>query len=142
MALIEQRHPVFAQLMALWRLQSTDASPPLASAIVPALVDGLARATVLLGGDIDKALTIRVSGSEVDALYGTRLEGAPAARLSPQRGDAEQEARTVIETGRPLLIEDELRQSGTGYRVARLYLPLACDEGSAERVVCGVVALT
>ena len=62
MPLIEQRHPVFAQLMALWRLQSTDASPPLASAIVPALVEGLARATVLLGGDIDEALTIRVSG--------------------------------------------------------------------------------
>ena len=48
----------------------------------------------------------------------------------------------MIETGRPLLIEDELRQSGTGCRVARLYLPLACDEGSAERVVCAVVALT
>lgn len=140
MALIEQRHPAFGDLMRLWRARSVDGALPLASALVPAELAELADVTVMLalenGGE---ALVIAESGDGVDALYGDSLAGCPAARLSPERDDAEREARTAIETRRPLLIEDELREVDRRRRIARLYLPLANDDGTPDGVLCGVV---
>jgi hypothetical protein len=44
-----------------------------------------------------------------------------------------------MESGRPLLIEDELRGFDRRRRIARLYLPLTNDDGSPDGVLCGVV---
>lgn len=142
MALIEQRHPSLGGLMRLWRERSIDGALPPASALGPAELAELASVTVTLaenaGGD---ELVIAQSGGEVDALYGAALAGGPAARLSPERDDAEREARTAIATRRPLLVEDELRAAQERCRIARLYLPLANDDGSPNGVLCGVVAV-
>jgi len=40
------------------------------------------------------------------------------------------------------VIEDELRVGDRRRRVARLYLPLANADGSTDRVLCGVVAVS
>lgn len=142
MPLIEQRHPAFAQLMALWRLGAQDTALPLARALAPNALAAIGRSTVLLAGDSrDGEMTIAESGAEVDALYGLALTGASVACLSPERDDARREARTAIETGRPLLVEDEVPARGERRRVARLYLPLANDDGSPDGVLCGVVAV-
>ncbi|WP_428393451.1 PAS domain-containing protein [Lichenicoccus sp.] len=143
MTLIEQRHPRLGRLVQLWRAHCDGGSLPLVSALVPAALADLAPLTVLLtrttnGG---QQLTITASGAEVDALYGESLAGAPATRLTPTRGDAEEEARSAIETARPVVIEDELGARGRSCRVARVYLPLANDDGSPDVVLCGVVAV-
>ncbi len=49
---------------------------------------------------------------------------------------------SAIETARPVVIEDEFRIGGDRRRVARVYLPLTNDDGSAARVLCGIVAVT
>lgn len=142
MALIEQRHPAFGGLMRLWRERASKGGLPPASALKPAELAELASLTVMLAIDAGAdALVIATSGGEVDALYGAPLAGWPAARLSPERDDAEREARTAIVTGRPLLVEDELREADRRRRIARLYLPLANDDGSPDGVLCGVVAV-
>jgi hypothetical protein len=41
-------------------------------------------------------------------------------------------------TGRPLLVEDELRAADRRLRIARLYLPLGNDGGTPDGVLCGV----
>lgn len=142
MTLIEQRHPAFERLMRVWRSQQTGAALPAASAVEPAVPADLAALTVTLAeANGEPALRIRTSGAAVDALYGDRLAGAAAARLSPDKDDAEQEARTVMRTGRPLMVEDELSAGERRRRVARLYLPLANDDGTPDGVLCGVVAI-
>lgn len=144
MSLIEQRHPRLGRLMQLWRAQHRgDALPPASAVVGPALAD-LAPATVLVSRSANGTddLTITQSGSEVDALYGEALAGAPVQRLAPGRGDAAQEALSAIETARPVVIEDELSLESGRRRVARLYLPLANDDGSADGVLCGVVAVS
>lgn len=142
MSLIEQRHPAFAQLMAVWRLGIGDATLPTARMLAPNALASVGQSTVLLASDSRGGeLTIAESGSEVDALYGVALAGAPAARLSPERDDALREAQAAIETGRPLLVEDEVATAGCRRRIARLYLPLANDDGSPDGVLCGVVAV-
>ncbi len=144
MTLIEQRHPKLGRLMQLWgEARQGNALPP-ASALHPDRLADLAALTVLLMPEYEDEgnLTIASSGFEVDALYGAALAGAPARDLAPVRGDAEQEARSAIETGRPVLIEDELRSEGRRQRVARLYLPLASEDGTPGGVLCGVVAVS
>ena len=144
MSLIAQRHPKLGRLMQLWRSHCRGAALPPASALEPAALAELAPLTVLITRTANGAdrLTITASGAEVDALYGESLTGAPAARLTPARGDAEQEAWSAIETGRPVAVEDELPADGRRTRVARLYLPLASDDGSPYGVLCGVAALS
>lgn len=141
MSLIEQRHPRLGRLVQLWRAQHRGEALPPASAVGgPALAD-LAPVTVLVtrSGNGSDQLTITASGSEVDALYGESLAGAPVQRLAPGRDDAAQEALSAIETARPVVIEDELRLGDSCRRVARVYLPLANDDGSAGGVLCGIV---
>ena len=144
MTLIEQRYPKLGRLMRLWDSHRQGVALPPASALHPDRLADLAPLTVLLmreRGD-DDTLSIASSGAEVDSLYDLALTGAPARDLAPVRGDAEQEARSAIETGRPVLIEDELRSEGRRQRVARLYLPLASDDGTPGGVLCGVVAVS
>ena len=143
MSLIEQRHPRLGRLMKVWRAHCRDEALPPASALAPAALADLAPITVLIASTANGArqLTIAASGAEVDALYGESLAGAPVARLTPMRGDAEAEAKAAIETARPVVIEDELRAHGRACRVARVYLPLANDDGSPDGVLCGVAAI-
>lgn len=141
MSLIEQRHPRLGRLVQLWRAQHRGEALPPASAVGgPALAD-LAPVTVLVtrSGNGSDQLTITASGSEVDALYGESLAGASIQRLARGRGDAAQEALSAIETARPVVIEDELRLGDSRRRVARVYLPLANDDGSVGGVLCGIV---
>ena len=144
MSLIAQRHPRLGRLLEFWRAHCQGEALPPASALAPAALAELAPLTVLIARAANGSdrLTITASGAEVDALYGESLTGAPAARLTPARGDAEQEARSALETARPVVIEDELRAHGRPCRVARVYLPLANDEGSADSVLCGVAAVS
>src|ERR1700730_14899752 len=122
MALIEQRHPAFERQMVLWRSCRVGEALPRVSALGPDQLADLAPVTVLLArrSDGPEVFTIVASGAEVDALYGAPLIGAPAGRLAPVRGDAEQEALSAVETTRPVLIEDDLRAAGRRRRVARL----------------------
>lgn len=143
MSLVEQRHPRLGRLIELWHAHRRGEALPSACAVVgPALAD-LAPATVLVTRSADGSdqLTITASGSEVDALYGGPLAGAPVQRLAPGRGDAAEEALAAIATSRPVVIEDELRLGGNRRRVARVYLPLANEDGCADAVLCGVVAV-
>lgn len=144
MTLIEHRYPTLGPLLRLWRSHCRGDALPCASAFAAGALAELAPSTVLLARSSNGAeqLTIATSGAEVDALYGESLAGSAAGRLAPVRGDAEQEALSAIETARPVIIEDELRAGGGRRRVARLYLPLANDDGSANGVLCGVVALS
>ena len=84
---------------------------------------------------------IAESGAMVDALYGETLAGRGVASLSASRGDAAEEAWSAVETGRPLMIEDEMIGAQRRRRIARLYLPLSNDDGSRDGVLCGVVAM-
>ncbi len=144
MTLIEQRHPKLGRLMRLWGEARQGNSLPPASALHPDRLADLAPLTVLLmrEGDDDDTLSIASSGAEVDALYGVALAGASARDLTPVGGDADAEARSAIETARPVLIEDEIRLEGRRRRVARLYLPLASDDGTPGGVLCGIVAVS
>lgn len=143
MALIDERHPRLARLAALWTARRRGATLPLASALVPDRLDDLADLAVVLTAKANGAdrLEITSSGATVDALYGAPLTGAPARRLAPGRGDAEAEALSAVEAARPVLVEDDLVVADHRRRVARLYLPLANDDGSPNGVLCGVVAV-
>lgn len=143
MSLIEHRYPRLGRLMQLWSAQCRDDAPPFASAVLGPGLEDLAPATVLVmrAENGSERLTITVSGSEVDALYGESLAGAPVQRLAPDRGNAVEEALSAIETARPVVIEDEFCANGDRRRVARVYLPLVNDDGSADGVLCGIVAV-
>lgn len=143
MGLIEERHPALGALMAIWRERRSDLRPPCASAMATSsLAESAAIAVMIVPENGDGALVIRGSGADVDALYGARLTGAGASRLSPERDDAEREARAAIESGRPLLIEDELLGADRRRRIARLYLPLTNEDGSPDGVLCGIVPVS
>lgn len=143
MSLIEQRHPRLGRLMQLWRAHCRDDAPPFASAVLGPGIADLAPATVLVtrAENGSERLTITESGSEVDALYSESLVGASVQRLAPDRGNAALEAMSAIETARPVFIEDEFRIDGDRRRVARVYLPLANEDGSVDGVQCGIVAV-
>ena len=141
MSLIEQRHPKLGQLLRVWRAHCHGESLPSVGLLTRETPAELAPSTVLLTRDGGaEGLTIAASGAEVDALYGESLAGAPVDRLAPRQGDARREAWSAIETARPVVIEDKLTVGGERRRVARLYLPLATDDGLADGVLCGVVA--
>jgi len=144
MSLIEQRHPKLGQLLRVWQSHCHGDGLPSARALVGDALSDLAPSTVLLRptNNACDRLTIATSGAEVDALYGESLAGASVERLAPLRGDAAMEAKSAIETARPVVIEDELRVGNGRRRVARLYLPLANDDGSADGVLCGIVAVS
>lgn len=142
MSLIAERHPRLGQLLRLWRSRCAGEALPVAATLDASALADLAPMTVLLtrGGDGADRLTIATSGAEVDALFGGALAGAPVGRLASVRGDAGQEAWTAIETARPVALEDDVRVGDRRTRVARLYLPLANPDGSADGVLCGLVA--
>lgn len=144
MGLIAGRHPSLDRLVALWRAHEKAPGLPPARALGREALAELAPLTVLLSEDVraDGVMMIADSGGAVDALYGRKLAGAPARALGAPRSDAEREARTAIESARPILVEEDLACDGVRRRVARLYLPLANDDGSPDGVLCGVVALT
>ena len=142
MSLIEQRHPRLGQLLRVWRAHCHNEKLPSVGPLTCETPAELALSTVLItpAGDGTKDLMITASGAEVDALYGEPLTGAPVGRLAPRQGLASREALSAIETARPVMIEDDLTVCGERRRVARLYLPLANDDGVAGSVLCGVVA--
>lgn len=144
MGLVTGRHPNLDRLVALWRARQQGAALPPARALGREALAELASLTVLIADapGSDGAMVIADSGAAVDALYGAPLTGAPARELGAPRSDADREARTAIETARPLLVEEDLARGGERRRIARLYLPLAKDDGSPDGVLCGVVALT
>lgn len=143
MGLIEERHPMLGALMAMWRERQCDERPPQASAMGSTSLAAAADiAVMIVAGREHGGLVISDSGARVDALYGAALAGSGASRLSPERDDAELEARSAIESGRPLLIEDELPGGDRPRRIARLYLPLTNDDGSPDGVLCGIVPVT
>lgn len=140
MDLIEERHPALGALIALWRERQCDQRPPHASEMGTGLLAQSADIAVMIVAEQEHGrLVISDSGAQVDALYGAALAGSGASRLSPERDDAEREARSAMESGRPLLIEDELRGGDRRSRIARLYLPLTNDDGSPDGVLCGIV---
>ena len=140
MSLIEERHPAFKQLMGLWRGAQLGDLPPRATALGREALGDLARVTVVLTKSEESQLVIVESGAMVDELYGEALAGRDVASLSASRGDAAEEARSAVETGRPLMIEDEIVGAPRRRRIARLYLPLSNDDGSRDGVLCGIVA--
>ncbi len=140
MGLIEERHPAFKRLIGLWRDAQSDELPPPADALCRRALGDLARVTVVLAQCEGDDLIIAESGEMVDALYGEPLTGRDVASLSAARGDAAEEARSAVATGRPLLIEDEMAAAPTRRRIARLYLPLSKEDGSRDGVLCGIVA--
>jgi hypothetical protein len=126
MTLIEQRYPKLGRLMRLWDSHRQGVALPPASALHPDRLADLAPLTVLLmreRGD-DDTLSIASSGAEVDSLYDLALTGAPARDLAPVRGDAEQEARSAIETGRPVRGRDPFGRATATRRPA---LPPTCQ---------------
>jgi hypothetical protein len=142
MSLIEQRHPRLGELMRLWRAGCGEAAAPPASALSSESLGGLAASTVLLK-QVDRAtakLTIKASGTDVDALYGEPLEGCPAERLAPLR-DVDAEAWSAIDAARPVAVEDDVQVGDRRRRIARLYLPLMRCDGSSDGVLCGIVAV-
>lgn len=140
MGLIEERHPALRPLIAIWRERQRDERPPCASVMSSGSLAEVADIAVMIAAERGcGALVIIDSGAAVDALYGAALTGSDAARLSPERDDANREARAAIESGRPLLIEDELRGGDRRRRIARLYLPLTNEDGSPDGVLCGIV---
>jgi hypothetical protein len=135
MSLIEQRHPLLGRVQALWKSHQQSGDLPRAESLGPATLGDLAAISVILeASDRSSELQITYSGVMVEALYETSLVGAAASRLTADRDDSEAEARTALETGRPLLMEDEVRLGERRARLARLYLPLADQAG----VLCGV----
>ena len=139
MGLIEERHPAFKRLIGLWRGAQHDELPPPAGALGREALGDLASMTVVLAHDDGSDLIIAESGAMVDALYGEALAGRGVASLSAARGDAAEEARSALASGRPLLIEDEMSSAPARRRIARLYLPLSNEDGSRDGVLCGIV---
>jgi len=139
MGLIEERHPAFKRLMGLWRRAQLDELPPPAGALCREALGDLAGVTVVLEHREGSELIITESGALVDALYGEALAGRCAKSLSASRGDAAEEARSAVASGRPLLIEDEMTVAPVRRRIARLYLPLSSNDGSRDGVLCGIV---
>ena len=139
MGLIEERHPAFKRLIGLWRDAQHCALPPPAGALCREALGDLASVTVVLAQSEGSDLVIAESGATVDALYGEALAGRGVASLSAARGDAAEEARSALASGRPLLIEDEMFGAPVRRRIARLYLPLSNDDGSRDGVLCGIV---
>jgi hypothetical protein len=142
MTLIEKRHPRLARLQELWRSQRSGTPLPPASALAPERLEDLAELSVFLTHRAGEGgrLEIARSGAAVDALYGAALAGEPVQRLGSAKGNVEQEAFSAIETARPVLIEEEMVIDEHRRRIARLYLPLANDDGSPDGVLCGVIA--
>jgi len=69
MALIEQRHPAFGRLMALWDSGRRGEAPPAASSLAPSELADLVEVTVLLASaEAEPELRIAASGGAVDAL--------------------------------------------------------------------------
>lgn len=138
MSLIEERHPAFKQLIGMWREAQASEAPPRASVFGRMTLGDLAAITVTLIRE-DAAVRIAESGDLVDALYNDALGGSSAERLTPVRGNAAEEALAASNSGRPLLVEDEL--TAPRRRIARLYLPLINDDGTPDGVLCGIVAV-
>ena len=143
MGLIEQRHPQLGRLLQEWRSHCDGDRPAMASAMVGETFAHVPPSAVLLTRTDDGAgeMMIAASGAEVDDLYGEPLTGAPVERLTPEGGDVVGEARSAIDTARPVVIEETLQIGERRRRVARLYLPLANEDGTVDGVLCGVVAV-
>jgi len=141
--LLAARHETLARLFRFWDERRGPAHAPPAVEVTAAQLAELAAATARIERAASPVapLVVVESGAGVDCIYGDRLTGANAVRLTPGRGDGEAEAGTVFQTGRPLLVEDRIGPQRTGARVARLYLPLADASGAVSAVLCGVVTI-
>ncbi len=128
--LIEQRHPILGALRRAWQEGRMDTGE---------IPDALAPHIVRLHRDRD-IWHIAASGAAVDLLYGIALTGLPANLLTPGQDDSAIEVDVALESGRPLLLEDDVRLASGDRRVARLYLPLPNLAPAKPVILCGVVA--
>lgn len=90
----------------------------------------------------DGVARIERSGKAVDRLYGAALAGAEVGRLTPSREDAENETAIVFDSGRTLMMEDQVQLPDGPARIARLYLPFAGADGRTAGIVVGIVKVS
>lgn len=128
--LIEQRHPILGAVLRAWQEDCADPAE---------LQEALAPYVARLGRE-DGAWRIDSSGAAVDALYGKSLAGAPVTGLTPGSDDGENEADVALESGRPLLVEQDIDLPDGKQRVIRLYLPLTGACAADDAVLCGIVS--
>jgi hypothetical protein len=126
--LIEQRYPILGAVLSAWQ---EDRAGELPEALAPYIVR--------LWSD-QGDWRISASGAVVDVLYGSLLTGSASTVLTPGREGLTSEAEIAHESGRPLLLEDEISLPGGARRVARLYLPLPGADSAKKSVLCGIVA--
>lgn len=138
--LIADRHPVLGRLYRLWLARADGAAMPLAEAITQRLAD-LEDVTVVVhrSAGSDTMLKVERSGKMVDQLYEIALAGESISRLTPSSEDAENEVAIVLESGRTLLMEDQVRLPGGPTRIARLYLPFADSVGLTSGTLVGII---
>ena len=137
------RHPALGRLYRIWLAHNEDAGPPLAENIAGRLAD-LDDVIVVIrrpaeSGEVPK---IERSGQIVDSIFGAALSGQPVGRLTPSSDHAENEAALVFESGRTLMMEDQVALAGGPARVARLYLPLVDKSGEVMAIIVGVTKVS
>ena len=137
------RHPVLGRLYRLWLARGDGAALPLAGNIAGRLAD-LDDVIVVIrrpaeSGEVPK---IERSGQIVDSIFGAALSGQPVGRLTPSSDHAENEAALVFESGRTLMMEDQVALAGGPARVARLYLPLVDKSGEVMAIIVGVTKVS
>ncbi len=137
------RHPVLGRLYRVWLARREGAAMPQAVNITGRLAD-LEDVIVVIRRptESDGVLRIERSGKVVDRLYGAALVGEPVGRLTPSREDAENEAATVLASGRTLMMEDQVQLPDDPARIARLYLPFAGANGRTEGIVVGIAKVS
>ena len=107
-SLIGHRHPRLGEILALWQALHEANARPAAGAFAGVSSELSAMILRLARAPNDDAWRIIGSGDAADAAYGAQLAGQLAARLSPGSEDADHEAEVTAETGRPLVIENDL----------------------------------
>ncbi|MGE3917640.1 MAG: hypothetical protein AB7F78_18255 [Hyphomicrobiaceae bacterium] len=137
--LIADRHPVLGRLFRIWLAGRDGAAMPRAEAIIQCLAD-LEDVVVVVFRPIGSEVAPKIerSGKTVDRLYGIALAGESIGRLTPSSTDAENEAVVVLETGRTLMMEDQVQLPGGPTRIARLYLPFTDAADQVGGIIVGI----
>lgn len=140
--LMADRHPILGRLHRVWLARAAGASMPLAETITDRLADLDDVVVVIRRPASMDALKIERSGKVVDLVYGAALAGTDVSRLTPGRDDADNEVAVVFESGRTLMMEDEVQLAGGSARLARLYLPFADDVGQVAGLLVGIARVS
>jgi hypothetical protein len=137
--LIADRHPVLGRLYRVWLARTDGAAMPLAEAITQRLAD-LEDVIVVILRPSGPGATPKIerSGKLVDQLYGIVLAGEPISRLTPSSENAENEAAIVFESGRTLMMEDQVELPSGPTRIARLYLPFSDAVDPVGGIIVGI----